>query len=553
MDNEKASLDTRVTVNLVMHNYTTSVNKNKAIELSNYFSSLLSGNFSDHNLKEHQINYDISVEIFKTYIDWIENAHNAQPVNYPTIYSQLEKSLKNVANNFVGLLELLETSVIFISEQLTCQLSRIITTRWLDPDRSLDVWKFAQDHGLCTLKDVAFEVCLDRFSELPHKKLMNLPTEKFIELVTNSNINDNKNYRESLVLDFLKTNQDSIDPDQKLVLEIADFKTTNKSEYSQCLVTYKLNDAEKKLYCVYCLKDRELVELVDFKPMFNYLDGGYEVVGRKIVGRRFSIYIIGGEKGLGTGRFIKSIWRYCLISRTWYYVTELCTPRRHMIAEFLDQNLYLMGGVGNFRLKLSSVAILNIHTNEWHEGEKIPEVFTEMPPSCVSGGRIIYYSTNFYLFNPEGNEWKMISNDLDPCYALTGDPVSPEVYRFCSSYQPSYSSLSNNEIIKIQYSPSGFNCQTNATNKHEKLFLKKWEFSRHIYNKPILVSFRCEDNKIFVEKSAIEDNTKDINLKVIEIFYQQVDNITPLLFSYQLGCFNIINPDTLYKKISKQM
>ncbi|KAG8040634.1 hypothetical protein G9C98_002630 [Cotesia typhae] len=498
MDNEKASLDTRVTVNLVMHNYTTSVNKNKAIELSNYFSSLLSGNFSDHNLKEHQINYDISVEIFKTYIDWIENAHNAQPVNYPTIYSQLEKSLKNVANNFVGLLELLETSVIFISEQLTCQLSRIITTRWLDPDRSLDVWKFAQDHGLCTLKDVAFEVCLDRFSELPHKKLMNLPTEKFIELVTNSNINDNKNYRESL--------------------------------------------------------DRELVELVDFKPMFNYLDGGYEVVGRKIVGRRFSIYIIGGEKGLGTGRFIKSIWRYCLISRTWYYVTELCTPRRHMIAEFLDQNLYLMGGVGNFRLKLSSVAILNIHTNEWHEGEKIPEVFTEMPPSCVSGGRIIYYSTNFYLFNPEGNEWKMISNDLDPCYALTGDPVSPEVYRFCSSYQPSLdSSLSNNEIIKIQYSPSGFNCQTNATNKHEKLFLKKWEFSRHIYNKPILVSFRCEDNKIFVEKSAIEDNTKDINLKVIEIFYQQVDNITPLLFSYQLGCFNIINPDTLYKKISKQM
>lgn len=36
----------------------------------------------------------------------------------------------------------------------------------------------------------------------------------------------------------------------------------------------------------------------------------------------FSIYVIGGEKGIGTGRFIKSIWRFCLISRTWYHVTE---------------------------------------------------------------------------------------------------------------------------------------------------------------------------------------------------------------------------------------
>lgn len=115
------------------------------------------------------------------------------------------------------------------------------------------------------------------------------------------------------------------------------------------------------------------------------------------------------------------------------------------------------------------------------------------------------------------------------------------------------SSLPNDEIIKIQYSSLGFNCQTDAPNEHKKVLFKRWGFSRHIYNKPLLVSFRCEDNKIFVEKSAIEENTKDINLKVIEIFYQQVDNITPLLFSYQLGCFNIINPDTLYKKISKQM
>lgn len=76
----------------------------------------------------------------------------------------------------------------------------------------------------------------------------------------------------------------------------------------------------------------------------------------------FSIYTIGGEKGLGTGKFNDIIWRYCLLSKKWYYQAHLPVPRRHMIAVFLKDKLVVAGGVGRHRLKLNTVDILHIHS-----------------------------------------------------------------------------------------------------------------------------------------------------------------------------------------------
>lgn len=101
----------------------------------------------------------------------------------------------------------------------------------------------------------------------------------------------------------------------------------------------------------------------------------------------FSIYLIGGELGLGTGRFNTTLWRYCLFSKKWYIetvyvklqslsvdvyiffrllsaqiiVNRLPRPRRHMAVAFLKNKLYLFGGVGRHRLKLSSVDVYDIH------------------------------------------------------------------------------------------------------------------------------------------------------------------------------------------------
>lgn len=64
MENNE-ELDKRITLVLVIHNYKTTVSKKKAMENSNYFNSLLSGNFPDYNLEEHSIKYEISIETFQ--------------------------------------------------------------------------------------------------------------------------------------------------------------------------------------------------------------------------------------------------------------------------------------------------------------------------------------------------------------------------------------------------------------------------------------------------------------------------------------------------------
>jgi len=43
---------------------------------------------------------------------------------------------------------------------------------------------------------------------------------------------------------------------------------------------------------------------------------------------------------------------------------SLPTMRRHMIAAFIGSKLLLMGGVGRYRLKLSSIDIYDVHTGE---------------------------------------------------------------------------------------------------------------------------------------------------------------------------------------------
>lgn len=35
-------------------------------------------------------------------------------------------------------------------------------------------------------------------------------------------------------------------------------------------------------------------------------------------------------------------------------------------------------------------------------------MFTEVPASCVVDGKIIYYKTNFYIYNSQIDQWKTI-------------------------------------------------------------------------------------------------------------------------------------------------
>lgn len=72
-------------------------------------------------------------------------------------------------------------------------------------------------------------------------------------------------------------------------------------------------------------------------------------------------------------------------------------------------------------------------------------------------------------------------------------------------------------------------------------------FYRHIYSGRELVSFSCEDNKIIIETESYWHGLLREN--DTHYFTQTVDDINPSLFDNNLGCFNVIDPDTLHKTI----
>lgn len=44
----------------------------------------------------------------------------------------------------------------------------------------------------------------------------------------------------------------------------------------------------------------------------------------------------------------------------------------------------------------------------WEKAAEIPEMFTEVPASCVAHGKIFYYKTNLYIYEPSTNCWNTL-------------------------------------------------------------------------------------------------------------------------------------------------
>ncbi|XP_047354538.1 uncharacterized protein LOC124950964 isoform X2 [Vespa velutina] len=180
---------------------------------------------------------------------------------------------------------------------------------------------------------------------------------------------------------------------------------TRNSKFIQYMIGYKLENGSNRKGYIYCWDGIQLSELVELKYL-KY--SGRDLIGLQVTGRGFNIYLVGGEYGLGTGQFNQIIWRYCLISKKWYYFARLPSPRRHMIAGFLSNCLIVVGGVGRHRLKLSSVDMLNIHTGKWTKAADVPENFTEVPHYSIMRKKLFLLRSSLYIFYPELESWKTI-------------------------------------------------------------------------------------------------------------------------------------------------
>ncbi|KAK2588752.1 hypothetical protein KPH14_001636 [Odynerus spinipes] len=374
------------------------VDKKKLISKSRYFECLLSHNFSDSQNKEHVINYDITISTLQNFIKWV---HDTEHVVIENSYSIKSSMIKYEKDNFADLLNLLQLSTLFMVDDLINDITDIIVLNWLHPEQIIDVWLLTQELGINVLRDICFAVCLDRFIHLPIRSLIKLPVNNLRQLLENVNVRSPEKYLHSVLSMWVEHNVD------RSVIDICNINRskTEKSTILHYMVGYKTeNSGSKKGYI--CLWDGvRLSEVTELKDVKN---SGKEIVGMQVTGRGFSIYIIGGEYGLGTGQFNMIIWRYCLISKKWYYFARLPSPRRHMVVAFLGNCLIAIGGVGRHRLKLSSVDMLNIHTGKWSKIANVPECFTEVPPYCVIKKKLFLLKSSLHIYCPETDLWKTV-------------------------------------------------------------------------------------------------------------------------------------------------
>ncbi|XP_012270029.1 uncharacterized protein LOC105694180 isoform X2 [Orussus abietinus] len=411
MDSEKENKSELVTlgpknekddiVTLILDDCRLEASKGRLSSQSQYFACLFSDKFSDSILKEHIISYDIELKTLQDFIEWINEEMLIQLENSRFIKSCLDKYTRK---SYADLVALLKLSVLYTCDNLTEDLIEVVMFNWFLPDHLINIWLLAKELGLKTLKNVSFAACLEKFTELPCSALTELSRNDFMSFVRNVNIKCKARYLIIITIQWIERNYrgNVMTVGRQLQLILGNNVMKNrKPNILACKLRREAVNDEQQLCVNYWGDDAELHSI----RLKNVTATLAKIVGMQILGRGFSIYFIGGSYGLSSASFNDYVWRYCLLSEKLYRIGKLPRPRRHMVAVFIKQKLFLFGGIGKYRMKLTSVDVLNLQTGEWSQVADIPESFTNVPLTAKVCGHIVFNMTSFHVFDPFCNEW----------------------------------------------------------------------------------------------------------------------------------------------------
>lgn len=482
------------------------VHRKTLAKKSRYFACLFS--YSSTKDKEHVVNYDISLSTLQYFVEWIhDNGDYIETRGRPIKQSMLKFLNDNLLSDLLNLLQL---SILFIVESLTEEVTDIIVLQWLLPEKIIDIWLLAQELGLNTLKDICFSVCLDRFDELPLASLVDLSEENVKLLLGNVYVRSSTSYLETVRNEWSKRHTSS----GTIVV-----RKERKQRFLQGIAISKafLGEADDGLY-VYTWNGSSPSECVQIT--------GKELVGMQVIGRGFSIYTVGGQAGVGTGKFNEVISRYCLISKKWYHQARLPVPRRHMVSVFLRNKLVLAGGVGRHRLKLTSVDILDIHTGEWTKGAEVPEWFSCVPYNCVINGKLYMMASRLYTYDPDQNRWDQLVVDWKNHPQMINGllPVGGTVFFDDSG-----------RIFAVTLTDDG-RCKTNGT-----VFLQKIDFETRC------VPFKIPDVMLPPYYLLLSEGDPDPSTaKPLYVKSEIIPETFRFLCSWRYTCFHVISLSSLY-------
>ncbi|XP_043493130.1 uncharacterized protein LOC122518326 isoform X2 [Polistes fuscatus] len=479
-------------ITLVLQDNRFEVDKTRLINKSHYFECLFSPHFYNTPKKEHIINYNIDLFTFQNFIEWIQDDTEISMECNNFVKSSM---LKYKTENIKDLLNLLELAVLFMVDNLIDDITDIIVLYWLKSNDVIDIWLLAKDLAVKPLTDICLSVCLDRFMDFPINILIELSINNFKELIQNNNIRSTQKYLYYVLQEWINNNKDSTIND--IQINIAE---TRKIEWVQYVIGYEIENSGCKREYICCWNDNQFSKLVELKCLKVC---GKDLVGQQVTGRGFSIYLAGGEFGLGTGQFNEAIWRYCLIAKKWYYFARLPYPRRHMVLGFIGQ---------------------------WKRTTNIPEWFTEVPPHTFMNKKLLLLQTHLNIFDSDLETWKIVT--------LNNIIMPPRYRSSLIVYGIVMFIIKNNEIVLHKIS-----------NVQEKIC----DDCLQVY-KDYTMIHTMNDTYLLEEEFIPEIGVISILSKVCEscnYLYLQRDDETRndslgLTLTPRVGSFCTINPSTLH-------
>ncbi|XP_023225760.1 kelch-like protein 24 [Centruroides sculpturatus] len=144
------------------------------------------------------------------------------------------------------------------------------------------------------------------------------------------------------------------------------------------------------------------------KSRKHFFDGNAPVYGYVSCVVDNDLYCFGGEHVIGSGHWNKTIWKCDLRDGTWREVGNVENPRRHCPIAVLDKRVYLVGGYGKFRKRLTTVECYDTRTGSWQTKADLPAP-VHSSPAVAFDGRIYVFSVPVYCYVPATDEWKEAS------------------------------------------------------------------------------------------------------------------------------------------------
>ncbi|KAL8598603.1 hypothetical protein ACOMHN_013486 [Nucella lapillus] len=173
-----------------------------------------------------------------------------------------------------------------------------------------------------------------------------------------------------------------------------------------------------------------VASLSDHYPPLAY-DSGYRVCA---VGHL--VYVVGGESMMGrTGGWLKEMWCLDTLRESWHLAGTQRKMRRHHGMCVHGATLYLIGGVGRFRMRLESTESFDTETKEWRT---LPDMLhQETSPAVMEHRGVIYVLKNYtQVFDIATSTWSFVRlpppvPGLPVCAYPHPDPHNNSIFISC--------------------------------------------------------------------------------------------------------------------------